>query len=322
MSKLFNLKEWLSVSDAARRLAIVFGEDVTEADVLRLALDWRLRLSVHFVNHAYGRAGKLVPIAEATYQDVPSLTGNGTVRLYKGPELNRGGQQYGVIELDDDIAVLTGVFDLTMWGAERLDVEHRYQLLTGGPGVSVSTLDGPFVKGLNGQIIQLLNDFDDNEFVDGSRAQLEELQQHIANDGISSDEAEVLLSMHKEKRKNFKETRKSRSGEGNYYPAPTLPDDSVLVVRTQALREFEASVSGSPTAVTTSREHVSDKLAKLNQAAAKFWANAGRDDRGTHPKNADIEVWLQEQGFSSTLAEKAASIIRPEWAPTGRRREE
>jgi hypothetical protein len=42
MGKLFNLKEWLTVADAARHLTIVFGEDVTEADVLRLALDERL----------------------------------------------------------------------------------------------------------------------------------------------------------------------------------------------------------------------------------------------------------------------------------------
>ncbi len=46
MSKLFNLKEWLTVADAARHLTIVCGEDVTEADVLRLALDERLRLSI------------------------------------------------------------------------------------------------------------------------------------------------------------------------------------------------------------------------------------------------------------------------------------
>ena len=43
MGKLFNLKAWLTIADAARHLTIVFGEEVTEADVLRLALDRRLR---------------------------------------------------------------------------------------------------------------------------------------------------------------------------------------------------------------------------------------------------------------------------------------
>ena len=60
-SKLFKLKEWLTVPDAARHLSIVFGEEVSEADVLRLALDGHLKLSVYFVNYAKASCGKVVP---------------------------------------------------------------------------------------------------------------------------------------------------------------------------------------------------------------------------------------------------------------------
>jgi hypothetical protein len=66
---------------------------------------------------------------------------------------------------------------------------------------------------------------------------------------------------------------------------------------------------------------VSNKLAYLNQASQKFWANADRDDRATHPKNVDVEAWLVVRGYSQTLAEKAATIVRPEWAETGRKPE-
>lgn len=93
-----------------------------------------------------------------------------------------------------------------------------------------------------------------------------------------------------------------------------------LVVRTEALREFERHSNDAP--LPTSRAHVSAKLAKMNQAAAKFWGNADRDDRGTHPDNATVTAWLLKQGFSQTLANKAATIIRPEWVPTGRKPEE
>lgn len=72
----------------------------------------------------------------------------------------------------------------------------------------------------------------------------------------------------------------------------------------------------------TDRDHMSDKLAKTNQAALKFWANADRADRGTHPDNATVSAWLVDRGFSKTLADSAATIIRPEWAPTGRKPEE
>lgn len=52
VSKLFKLKDWLTVEDAARHLSGVFSEPVSEADILRLALDRRLTLSVNFVNGA------------------------------------------------------------------------------------------------------------------------------------------------------------------------------------------------------------------------------------------------------------------------------
>ena len=46
MSKLFGLKEWLTLPEAARRLTDTFEEQVTDADVLRFVLDGRLKLSV------------------------------------------------------------------------------------------------------------------------------------------------------------------------------------------------------------------------------------------------------------------------------------
>ena len=80
--------------------------------------------------------------------------------------------------------------------------------------------------------------------------------------------------------------------------------------------------NSNDTPISASRAHVSDKLAKMNQASTKFWGNADRDDRGTHPNNVTVAAWLEQQGFSATLADKAATIIRPEWAPTGRKPEE
>lgn len=67
--------------------------------------------------------------------------------------------------------------------------------------------------------------------------------------------------------------------------------------------------------------YVSDKLSLLKQAAAKFWSNADPVDRTTHPDNRLVVAWLCERGYSHSLAESAASIIRPEWAPTGRKPE-
>ena len=77
MKNLLPLRAWLTVPEAARNLSILFGDDVSEADVLRLALDGRLTLSVHFVNGATARCGKTVPVAEYDFEGV--LLDNGNV---------------------------------------------------------------------------------------------------------------------------------------------------------------------------------------------------------------------------------------------------
>ena len=51
---LYKLKEWLTAPDAAAHLSMALVEDVTEADVLQLALDGQLTLSVNFVNPTSG----------------------------------------------------------------------------------------------------------------------------------------------------------------------------------------------------------------------------------------------------------------------------
>lgn len=55
MRKLLMLKEWLTLDEAAARLSITAGEDVSEADILRLAIDNHLQLSVYMDDTIPGR---------------------------------------------------------------------------------------------------------------------------------------------------------------------------------------------------------------------------------------------------------------------------
>lgn len=322
MSKLFKLKEWLSVADAARHLTIAFGEEVTEADVLRLALDGHLQLSVNFVNHAQARCGQIVtwaetewflgppsssilgiqtrlpvtcnsssPILERPVQDTVIEIGaeiNGTSiigsplenltlkrdsekilecppklqtlietlmeKALKGEieqlaapylkSLNIDDERY--LNLSDEVVTIMGVWDLSMIGNEQLDIEHAYQNLTGGPAVTLQGIDGAFVHKSDKQMYQLQEDYDDNEYQSGSTAQLEQLKAKIANEDIEKSEAERLLNQHKEARKKFLKERESRPKSSRYFPAGGLPKDSVLVIRTEALRDFERKVTETP----------------------------------------------------------------------------
>jgi len=67
------------------------------------------------------------------------------------------------------------------------------------------------------------------------------------------------------------------------------------------------------------RKGISDALVLLNRASRHWWENADKNDPCTHPKNSDVAAWLIEKGMTKSLAERAASIIRPEWAHTGRK---
>jgi len=68
----------------------------------------------------------------------------------------------------------------------------------------------------------------------------------------------------------------------------------------------------------THNHNKSNKLVALNQASQKFWTNADQNDKSTWPDKNDIVFWLRKHGFSDSLADKGATIIRPEWAGSGR----
>jgi len=203
LKKLLKLKDWLTVPDAARHLSILFGEDVSEADVLRLALDGHLTLSIHFVNHATAQCGKIIPLADAEIVEVPTIDGDGVFKMIKGLYLSDD----RVLSFSRQIVSIDGVWDLPMLGAEQLDVEHKYQLLTDGPAVELTDLEGPLVNRPDGTWGRIVEHFSENKYFNKNN----------------------LMS--------------PRNHPDNYYPAGGLPADAVFVVRTSALQDLEALIS-------------------------------------------------------------------------------
>lgn len=98
------------------------------------------------------------------------------------------------------------------------------------------------------------------------------------------------------------------------------PETSRLVITNDEVEKFENKfdVTGRGQLLNSNR---SDNLRTLMLASEKFWANADRDDSTTWPYNEQIEEWLKKQGFSNRQASAGATMIRPEWAPAGRRPE-
>jgi len=198
MSKLFKLKAWLSVADAAHYLTIAFCEEVTEADVLRFALDGHLQLSVNFVRNARARLGCIRLKNEISKNEFE-------IGFYFGSN-STDNKHLFFLYSDKQIITINGIWDLPMIGGERLDVEHAYQTLTGGPHVKHGMMDKCFIGDLQGHMYSL-QAFDNNKYQLGVAASVD---------------------------------------DSDYYPAIKLPQDSVLVVRTAALRDFERKLIETP----------------------------------------------------------------------------
>lgn len=195
MSKLLKLKRWLSLEDAAKHLTVVLEEEVEVKDVLGLALDGHLKLSVYVVNPTPAERGKIVPIEKA--QKAPPVTIFGEEYLIKGMLLGIKLNEREVLELNGDPEAIDGLWDLPMIGNERLDVEHERLDLISGPEVNFWESGRTFVESPNGDLYQL----------------------KVLPENENEDE------------------------DASLQEAWCLPDDAFLVVKTEALLDFLASLS-------------------------------------------------------------------------------
>lgn len=245
MSQLFKLREWLTLDEAAAHISNILGEPATIAELYRLALEGHLTLSVDFVNKTDARKGKWVKTEQVEF-DFRELDISGKkldVPFPKNCEIRVSEDDW--IALEKPVVSIDGIWDLTMVGGEKLDIEHKYQQLTSGLEVTLVTIDGAFVQ--QGDVVcQLQEDFEDNPCAPGSRAYEKELEEHIATENIIADTAKDLWEKFEADRKKFLEERKNRPREDGYYPAGGLPEDSALVIRANEIARFIQSLEDAP----------------------------------------------------------------------------
>ena len=118
-SDLLKLRTWLTLREASNYLSSTIDHDVRERDIVQLALDDRLQLSVKL----------LKPIA--AIQDCEGA------------------------ELAEYRKTIEGVWDLLLKGPVRLELEKRYGTMHGPPYVERDTREGAFVTGKEGVVYQL-----------------------------------------------------------------------------------------------------------------------------------------------------------------------
>ena len=137
MSKLLKLKEWLTVADTARHLSILLEEEVSEADVLQLALDGHLTLSLLFIHPNSALCGTIITVDDTSEFFDPSRITDPDKRedgVERAKKVLIDGRDNQVLDIEGEYHI-EGVWDLLMRGGERYYVENEYQKLINGPGV-------------------------------------------------------------------------------------------------------------------------------------------------------------------------------------------
>ena len=159
-----------------------------------------------------------------------------------------------VLEFEKEhVYQITGVWDLPMVGNEKIDVKHRYQELTSGPPLELIGFEGAFVERSNGVMCQLQESFGDcYGYSVAMRAQFDKLRR-LELSKSHNRRKEKLLILRREKLEKLKEIESEWNCFNKYYPAAGLPKDSVLVVRTDALREFEELIADNLVTQTNSK---------------------------------------------------------------------
>jgi len=152
VSKLFQLKSWLELNEAAKALGALIGEEIDKGDLFRLALDGHLTMSVRFIAPTRAKCGKVVPSEEAQWLTIPSLYGEGVVRCVDGTALPDG----SVVEYERRIRTLIDVWDLAMLGGDQLELENRYEESQCRVPPDLMNLEGAFVTDGKGLYCQLL----------------------------------------------------------------------------------------------------------------------------------------------------------------------
>ncbi|MDP3875945.1 MAG: hypothetical protein Q8Q50_03090 [Methylobacter sp.] len=221
-------KGWLTLSEAAKQLALAWKCDVTEADILQLSLSRHLTLSVHFVNDVTVAPGKYFAVLKGGGDFLRSfderfLTSSAEVSIISGCK-------WGLpLLLDDD-----------RFSGNWFAIEREYHRLTRGPDV---TCKGSSIKLVDsdGKSWQLQQGVSYAEYYADLLSYREKLKRFVDEKRITKEQGVEFMAQHQEKSYEFltKLILAPPLEYSYYYPAKSLPNDAILVVQTKDLIEFE-----------------------------------------------------------------------------------
>lgn len=278
MRKLYKLKEWYSLKDAASRLTLTLGEPVSENDILQLCVESHLTLS-WYMRHV--TAQEVAPVTHIlNFDDIHKKMAErvGKPFIPKGTFYSEGYEAQS-----DLIAHLDGAhkLELGLCGAMQ---DWILSLITNTGGELIS-LDGYFVSDSKGRLWRIMEHFDS--------AYLKEMRASMSPENKEAD------------------LRKPSNHEDYYFPSGGSPDYEDLGVTKADLEDFETRLVSSPKETTqkplSSKER--DSLLKLvigmaldgygydpkaSRSPVPRQISESLETRGIHIDEDTVRKWLNQ----------------------------
>jgi hypothetical protein len=327
IGKLAGLKEWLTLEDAASHLSLILEEPVEIKDLVQLALQDKLNLSVvlpsetvavPYIDRAEGKIHQL--------EETQLIDGQSRTFSQGGVSKTEARQEHRLEHDPLNLLEKLRIFNHFLWG-----------IVVHGKKLEPSFEDSRYASGCwafpmnTGGNLRILEDL---------------LQGAISDSPINRDVEDSFphpVIIHDPKKDSYHALADissfDREADRSFKPLSELPTSSSLCISQAQLTALMRSLNGEPetTPPDDRAETLPDDFRALYEALGagelphldllitawrKFWKGRRPNDGKDYPINPEVADWVKsqmdnpEQGNSKAKA--IASIIRPTWAPAGR----
>tara|TARA_R110000737_G_scaffold343453_1_gene369438 strand:- start:9465 stop:10322 length:858 start_codon:yes stop_codon:yes gene_type:complete len=248
MSKLDQLKEWFTLEDAAKYISKKIDEPITVSTLYRSAIDENLKLSVYFVNGAYGVKGELFRVAGVENQP----------------------QQKVFDEKDNTVNAVKGIWDLTMQGNEALEIKGYFEKINSGLSVTTQSKNGVLLQ-QGGITCQLYKYFDREKICNPKYNETEERRRAIEEEPMRAYENHPMI---------INPRVRSNQAGSEFSPCSRLSEvDGVLIIKSSEVNHFiqslEATSKDEKPLATNEKNSLLVLIAALCKEADVDWNQRG-----------------------------------------------
>lgn len=182
MSKLFKLKEWLTIEDACKRLSVIFEEEVGTKDLIQLVIEEKINVSYYFTLDEFISAIEVVKDNVYLLDSVNGeefLSTNKPLSYITRAQANIPEGEAFRVYIDNNIdRIHFGIYrdyraiglKFTLDGAYNIDINTgniksilENMFFEKEPWFEREYISGLIVKDENGSLYKLISDFDDND---------------------------------------------------------------------------------------------------------------------------------------------------------------